>query len=185
MKKFAKLISLLFEPIIVLSVLSFVGAARSGLRARELWTFLFVALVVMVVPTFLFRVWLLKKRRVDWDIVERKNRIVPLFLLLGLVIIDTWIVSAWGNPMLTALFTAFFLWLLGFFLMTLLVKISGHTSAITLASLFLIAWYGWRLLPLLFIIPIVAWARVALGKHTVLQTVVGVIYSGTVLLLFK
>ena len=184
MKKLATIISRIFEPMVVISVLTVVGALYAGLQGSQFWSFFLVVLVLAVIPVTIFRVWLFNNRRVDWDIIDRRKRIVPLLLLLGVVAGNTWIVSLWQNREITYIFAIYLVWLVGLFLITLRFKISGHTSTIALASLLVIKWFGLGLWPLLFTIPVVAWARVTLHQHTPLQTFVGAMYSVAIFFLF-
>jgi membrane-associated phospholipid phosphatase len=52
-------------------------------------------------------------------------------------------------------------------------KISTHALGITAPLMTLVVLYGWQPLPFCILIPIVCWARVYLGSHTIAQVVAG------------
>lgn len=172
------IISRIFEPPVVMGIIVTLAALKSGLSGTDLIRFLLILYIfILGLPVFLF-IWLLKTGRVsDWDMKKRKERIVPLFAMLGLVAADIGIVSYFGNATMLMLFIFFFIWLLGFFLITLFFKISGHTSVATLAAGLLFYWYGMPAVLLFFIPPLVGWARVAGKRHTPNQVIAGAAYS--------
>lgn len=177
MKKLAPIVSRIFEPMIVFSGLLVAGALHAGLGGTTLVGFLATVFVSMILPAAALRFFLFRAYRIDWDIRERSKRIVPLLLLLGLSVINFWIVQRWNNSLLTDMFLLFLFWMAGFFAITLFWKMSGHTGVITLASLLLLEWYGWQVWPVMFTIPAVAWARVVGKNHTIGQAVGGIVYS--------
>lgn len=132
---------------------------------------------MFIAPIVVFRLWLAARFHLDWDISNRKKRIVPLIVLILFLFGALTLVNQWHNVLLTNMFVLFFLWLVGFLVITLFWKMSGHTGVITLASLLVIDWYGWELIPLFGAIAIVTWARVAGKNHTIGQAVGGIVYS--------
>lgn len=174
----ANLISRVFEPTIVLGVLVIVGALQAGLQGGTLLLFLLEVFLVMVLPVTLLRLFLvITKRMSDWDIRQRQERIIPLTILLGLVALDYVLVLSWHSRGLTQLFGLFLGWLIGFTAITFFWKISGHASVTALAGGLVLRWFGWQWWPVLLIVPLVSWARVARGDHTAGQVVVGALYS--------
>ena len=71
----------------------------------------------------------------------------------------------------------FLLWFLGFYLITLFWKISGHSGVATLGAFFVIQLFGLAWWPVFLAIPLVSWARVVRRDHTVGQVIAGVGYS--------
>lgn len=180
----ATLISRLFEPFVLFSVVTFVAALRSGLTGASMSQFITVLIVMIGLPIALLT-WAIRTKRIDnWDVTRREQRIVPMIILLILTCMYLFTVSRFGNNQLTQLFVLYFVWLAGFFLITTVWKISGHTSANALAVGLVISWFGWSWWPLLLIVPLVAWARVVRKDHTLLQVIVGVVYSWVLLVVF-
>lgn len=176
-KNIVKVISLIFEPMTVLSLLVVAGTFHAGLDAQGIVLFLLFALVVIIIPIVAMRFWFVRAQGLDWDIKDRKKRILPLAILFLFIVVDVILVHFWNNPFLTRMFVLFLVWTIGYFAITLFWKISGHTGLITLAFLLLLEWYGWQLWPILFAIPLVAWARVVTKNHTLGQAIGGIVYS--------
>jgi len=178
MKKFAAIISRLFDPINVFAVVAIIVVGRSSMPPGAMTRFFVVLFFGMFLPPLAFLLWAIKTRRVsNWDLTNRRQRVRALVVFLGLLGVDFILIQMFGNAYLVQLFLFFFFWFAGFFAITLFWKISGHTSTLTLASLFIIQWFGWALWPILLTIPLVSWARVKRKNHTVAQVVAGVLYS--------
>lgn len=160
----AQIISRLFEPMIVLFVLMITAAIRTGSSG---WFVAYITVFFSVVWSVRF--WMVRRWKLDWDISERHKRIRPLIIILGIVFFNVFVMRSWHNRELTNLFYLFAVWLFGFFLITLKYKISGHVGVITVAGLY------WN--PLLLFVPLVAWSRVALKRHTPKEVTLGFMYS--------
>lgn len=156
MNSFALFVSRLFEPAILISIV-FLVTTRS-----VFWLF------VIMGPVLGYRLWLKKHEHLDWDITDRKKRVKPLFfLLLFLAIMNLFV---WFfEPRILSISVFFLMWMMGFFLITLKYKISGHVACVTIAAMF---WW-----PMLFAIPFVGWSRVVLKKHSIGEVIAGFVYS--------
>ncbi len=180
MKKFATIISRLFDPINVFAVVAVIVVGKSNMPPGAMTRFLVVLFFGMFLPPLAFLFWAIKTRRVsNWDLTNRRQRVRAFVVFLGLLGVDFILIQMFGNAYLVQLFLFFFFWFAGFFAITLFWKISGHTSALTLATLFILQWFGWDWSPILLTIPLVAWARVKRKNHTVAQVVAGVLYSAS------
>lgn len=165
---FATLISRIFEPIVVLFVLFIVSGFQVGLsEIEQTWFVAYITALFAMVG--IIRLWMVRRWKLDWDIVERQKRIRPLLIILVIVLMNAFVIGQWYNEKLSRLFYLFVLWLFGFFLVTLKYKISGHVGIITLAAMF------WR--PALLFIPAVAWSRIVLKRHTLTEVILGFVYS--------
>ncbi len=185
MNLIATIISRLFEPFVMFSVVTITAAMHSGLAASSIPFFVGLLVLMIGIPVALLT-WAIRTKRVDnWDVSIREQRIVPMIILLALTCVYLFVVSRFGNSQLTNLFVLYFVWLVGFFLVTLKWKISGHTSANALATGLLVHMFGWSLWPILLIIPLVAWARVVRRDHTIAQVVVGAVYSWILVFIFS
>ncbi len=178
------IISRLFEPIIIVLFILVLALYRSGLNVRQVLLLLGVLIPFAIfIPIFIQLASLKSKKITDWDIKDRKQRPIIFFLLLlsnaiGLVLIRT-ITSGF----IFHLYAYCVAWFLGLFIITLFYKISGHVSMNMLVWGLVVAWYGERFWPLLFIAPIMAWARVKGKFHTPGQVFAGAAYSGLFILL--
>ena len=182
----AYLISRVFGPTVVLIALTVIAGLRSGLPGADLMWFYVTLFGFILLPVLCVRVWFIKTKRVsDWDISNRRERIVPLIILLGFDILFYCIVLQFHNQVLSSLFLLFVAWMIGFFFITVFWKISGHASIITLAIMILVAWYGKNWWPLFLLIPVVSWSRVVLKHHTLAQVIAGVVYSLCIIILYS
>lgn len=178
------IVSRVFDPPIVLSIVTILGILKNNSAYTILLLGAFMPLFIGV-PLVYF-LWLLKTGKVhNIDVTNRKERIRPLATLLLFLVVDMGIVFWIQNYFLLSLFILYFIWVIGFLLITLAWKISGHTGLITLAVGLLTLWYGYVALPLFLFIPLVAWARVVRHNHTVAQVVAGTVYSLIILAVFS
>lgn len=177
-KKTATLVSHIFEPLVVITVLGILAGFRAGLPTglRETY-FLFLGLLV-IAPIVGFRLWFMRQQGMDWDMSDRKSRIKPLLIQIVLLLFNlVLVVRVWHNSVLTGFVIAFLFWLVGFALVTTKWKISGHAGIAAFGAGMIIFWYGWVWWPLLLVVPLVSWARVIRRDHTRAQVIVGSLYS--------
>ncbi len=182
-KKIAKIISRVFEPMVVLIIMVVLGGFHAGLTGTGLTNYFLFIFLFALLPAIVFRLWYHYKKGVDWDIRDRKKRIVPLLVQIVFLILGLTVIATWGNALLTHFYLVLLIWLVGFFLVTLKWKISGHTSTLVLGIGLIISWYGWGFWPLLLTVPLVGWARINTRDHSLSQVVAGTAYS-LLLLLF-
>ncbi len=162
---------------VALTVLVVVAGFHAGLTGRALTNYFFFLFSFAIVPATVFRFWYKYKLGVDWDIRDRKKRMLPLLLQLVFLAAGIAIFARWNNPVIINIFITLLVWLTGFFLITTKWKISGHTSTLALVTGLIISWYGWAWWPILLIVPFVSWARVKTRDHTTLQVIAGAAYS--------
>lgn len=169
----ATIVSRLFEPAILMAIIFLMGGLRLGVSFVEGLGWL----AVVLVPTLSYRFWVKAKEHLDWDIKDRSRRIKPLIKLLIFFGSATVVVSI-IEPRLVSLFLFFFLWAVGFFVITAFwTKISGHAAGSALATGLFVSWFGWTWWPVLLIVPLVSWARVVTKNHSVSQVIAGALYS--------
>ena len=132
----------------------------------------------MVLPPTALLWWAVKSKRVrDWDVSDRKQRIPVLLVTLLFLSIDLLLIRFVGNAALESLLVVFIIWFVGFFAITLRWKISGHVGITTVGSVLLVLWFGASWWPIFLTIPLVAWSRIAMGKHTLNEVIGGLVYS--------
>jgi membrane-associated phospholipid phosphatase len=132
----------------------------------------------MILPPVLLFVHSIRTKKIrDWDLRRREDRLAPVLFLLIFLSIDTLIVFFIGDSFLQHLFLWYFFWMFGYFLITLVWKISGHTGSVAMAGGLMISWFGWGWWWMLLLTPLVAWTRIIRKNHTVLQTVGGALFS--------
>ncbi len=184
-KKIATIISRVCEPMVLLTIIAIVGGLHANLSSAVFSQYLLFLFVFMIAPILGLWIWFVKKEGMSWDIPNRAKRIRPLILVLGLVMLDGIFTIHLDSRALTQLFLLFLVWLVGFTAITTKWKISGHTGVAALATGLMVAWYGSLWWPVLLIVPVVGWARVVRHDHTILQVVMGAIYSWGLLAIFS
>ncbi len=144
------------------------------------WTGLYILFTILVPCLYIVR--LVQVGLVsDFHLPIREERIRPLLVTLAVAMV------AWGilhrvaaPPLLKLLASANGIQALTFFVITLRWKISLHCAAAAiLAQLALIVW-GTMALPLVASVPLIAWSRVYLHRHTIAQTVAGTALGTTI-----
>ncbi|MBC7234341.1 MAG: DMT family transporter [Chloroflexi bacterium] len=151
-----------------------------------------IGLVSIALPLLLMLRELRVGRISDWHISERSERLQPVPILVGML--------ATGMPLgILILFDGPRTLMLGFAVafglalfnlaITFWWKISQHVSTVAAATTLITGLLGLGAAPSLLLIPLVAWARVKVGAHTVMQTVAGglagVTFSLLVLYLYR
>jgi hypothetical protein len=133
---------------------------------------------LLVIPPLAYVVWLVRTGElVDIHMPDRRSRIKPLAVILGWGIGCFLLLHFLGAPsILIFVMLATMGYMMVMSAVTLFWKISFHSSAITAAaSVGIIATginTGWSISALM-LIPVVAWARVHLRRHTFGQVTAG------------
>jgi len=168
-------ISNIFSPPLVVIYGILISTYFLHTSARWVWATLFIMLFVL--PPTLYVVSLLKKGQIkDFHINVRSERVKPLFVILLNTFLGVGIFYVLGSPKFFIVFIlCCLISVLLMFFVTLSWKISGHGLAAGGLCVILISTMNEAAIPFTMIVPIIAWSRVKLSRHTVLQTVAGVI----------
>lgn len=151
---------------------------KTGLAFDQI-SVLFPALIILqvVIPfTYLFFAlrlgWVSK-----WDLPKREERRPMLMLLFVCSLVSLLLINYLGNKKLLDLFIL--LMVTGFVtsFITFFWKISIHMVLDTTVIMLINFLFGLYLWPLFLLIPVVAWARLKLGRHTLSQLIAGVLLS--------
>lgn len=182
MHSIAKTVSSAFDPLAVSAIGAAILALRSGMGWGSIASFIGLVLLFVIVPAAGYLLWCVKTGRVsNWDMSVRRERVgvfVVFLLIFAVDIAALWFLAS-ASVFRTALF--FFLWFAGFFAITLGYKLSGHTGMLTLMAGLFVRWFGPAWAMLFLTVPVVAWSRVVLKRHSLGQTIIGCAYSGAVL----
>jgi membrane-associated phospholipid phosphatase len=131
------------------------------------------ALITVVVPLF-YLVWLKQRGLItDLDVQVREQRTRPMILTLACGGVAWLVLFLGGAPAPMALLAgALWLQMLVICIITLHWKISVHCA--TAAGVATVLWmFLGASLPLLLGVPLIAWSRVRLRRHTLAQTIAG------------
>jgi membrane-associated phospholipid phosphatase len=142
-----------------------------------LWTSLCILFGSIIPYTFIL--FLYKKKKIkDLHVPNREDRIKPTLVTLVSYLLGFFMFFILKSPVyLKAIFFGSFLTTMVLTIITYFWKISFHTSWITFFCItYYIIFGNWALLLLLFI-PLVAWARVKIKRHSVGQVISGVVVT--------
>ena len=142
--------------------------------------------VSIAMPLLLLRRELQRGKISDWHITNRHERLrpVPVLATLSAALVPLALLHILDGPplLLIAFINAALLVVVGL-LITTSWKISQHVCSVAAATTLVTATVGVGVAPALLLIPIVAWARVKIQAHTLMQTVAGGIMGVSVTLI--
>jgi membrane-associated phospholipid phosphatase len=169
----ARAISDIFSPPVAAVPALALGVWASDVRGT-CWYALAYFLIAVGIPT-LYVVWAVRTGRIsDFHVSNRSERVGPFVvsLICGL---GAWLLClALGAPLdFVAPVLALLLQTLALFVITLFWQISVHTAVTASLVTFACLVIGPAAASLFVLVPLVAWARIYLGRHTVSQTIVG------------
>ncbi len=179
MKLFATIISRLLDPFLVFFSLLIMASYQGGASGKDLLSILFVIVVGILVPPVALLLWAVRTKKVtNWDVSNRTQRVWVFLIFSFFLFIDMFVINSLHNDKLSQFFTMGLVSFIGTFFITLFWKISGHLSTLAIAIGMIVHWYGFLWLPLLLLLPILCWSRVILKRHTLAQTIGGIIFGG-------
>ena len=158
-----------------------VVAASMAVPGVWLWSGVYV-LMALVAP-MLFLIWQVRHGRVtDLDVQLREQRKGSLLVTIAGFGVS-WLLMYIGQaPTLlkTMAGAGFVQWLI-VFAITLRWKISAHTSSAAGVTMLILHVFGLAAAPLVISIPLIAWSRVKLRRHTLGQTIAGALLGCAVI----
>lgn len=179
----ATIISRLFEPFFLLFLLILLTALRADITGWNLVYMMVSIIGVVFVPPSVLLLWAIRSKKIsNWDISNRRQRVKALAIFLFIFAIDMVMIFIMNNAEMTKLFLFFFITLIGFFCITLFWKLSGHLSTAMIFIGILIYWYGWWW-PLLLVLPVLVWSRIVLKRHTIAQTIGGLLFGSAMVVI--
>ncbi len=174
-RQVARWVSRIFNPILLAITSMALVAYNLAVIEPRIWFLSGLQLLISVLIPVAFITWLLARKKItDFDIYIRSQRIKPYLVIITCSAISLTIMWMIAAPKLViALSTAGLTQATIMFLVNLRWKISGHAAG--MASFTTLLWYllGPVAIPLFLGIPLMAWSRVRLRRHTLLQTVAG------------
>lgn len=174
--KLSRVLSTIFSPLLnsTFAFLILIGADGDLTPGRKVQMFSIAFIVTSVVP-IVYLGWMKWRGTVDsMDVDRRQQRLRPLIVGITSYAIGFVLLARLQAPdIVLGLMFCYATNTLFILLITRTWKVSVHATGISGPVVALVFRFGWHAVPLFILIPVVAWARVALGKHTVVQVVVG------------
>jgi hypothetical protein len=174
----ARLISNIISPPLVGILTAIAYIVYTVPQPQKVLVWLSWGLPLLIIPPLAYVIWLVRRGELaDIHMPDRRSRIKPLVVILGWSMGGLLMFHFWGAPsILIFVILATIGYMMVMSAITLFWKISFHSSAIAAtASVGIIAAginAGWSITALM-LIPVVAWARVHLRRHTLGQVMAG------------
>lgn len=175
----AHVVSAVLSPPVLAAVMLTVAGAATQMAAAWIWAG--VALASSVLAPVGYLLWLHRRGLVsDLDVQRRGERPLAFTLTaLAVTAATLWLGSA--PALLRGLSTAHLVQMTLVLLITLRWKISMHGATIAACVALLLYLVGPHAAPVLIAVPLVAWSRVRLHRHTLSQTVAGAALGGLIM----
>ena len=170
----ARIISTIFSPPL-LAMASLIIAAQAVEDEPVLyWTVIAIVLFVLIPSIYVFS--LVRRGHVtDFHIKIREQRAWPFLIILLISSIVFSVMYFGGAPRLLLIISSVaIIQLMLIMLITFRWKISGHCTAASGVAVLTVAIFGQSLLPVSLIVPVIAWSRIRLDRHTFAQSVAGI-----------
>jgi membrane-associated phospholipid phosphatase len=158
---------------LLIALLMFVGWRSTGGLRGIAWG-LVAAAVCAGLPLTIVLLGVWRRRWTDIHLGLRRQRPAPILIAVAINIAAVAVLAAMGAPReVLALILATICGLTVGLAITLWWKISGHTAVAGAAAVVVVALCGPWLAAVFLVLPLVGWARVAVGDHTPAQVTVG------------
>lgn len=178
MKLFAKCISYILSPAVILPLILILSLGNQSLTLEnDLFTFLFLITFQIIIPLVVVYGSLRSGKIASWDIPVLKDRVKLLLLTAFCYLITLLYLLVIGEQ---ELFKLNFLIVLISLLTALISKwwrISLHACAITFLALFVNYYLDLDAVWLYLVILPVCWSRYYLGKHSFFQLLAGILLT--------
>ena len=169
----ARFLSRLGSPPVIALIGIAVMAAVIGNSNGWLWALAFLILAVPL-PT-LYVLWKVRRGEItDFDIRVREQRVKPYVLILICTAVALVLMIVGRAPgLMIVVAAAGWVQTAILFIVTLWWKISAHCTAMAGLAVLALGTIGMAAWPLMLGLPLVAWSRVRLRRHTLRQTIAG------------
>jgi membrane-associated phospholipid phosphatase len=181
-KKAARLVSNIFNPFLislaVIVLLSFTSA--SSISTSIKW--LSISISLSILPIFIVVVYLVHNHKIEGIFIRARKQRNRIYLLASVcTAVNCAVLYYLGAPrVLTASFVAGLLAIVIFMCINLWWKISVHTAFVTASVTVLIILYGTLGLLSAVLLPVMAWSRIELGRHSPAQVAVGAVLAALI-----
>ena len=170
----ARVLSEAFQPPFTVAVMLLVSPAASPGWPGTVWYGALAALTTCLLPFAILLALVRAGRVTDHHVSERAQRLPVLIMTLGCIAAGLGLLAALGAPSsVLAMTVALVAGVAVMAVVSLRWKISGHSASVAAAAVtlpFLLGPQWWFALAL---VPLVAWARVTIGAHTLGQVLAG------------
>ena len=184
-QKLARIITNILNPFLLSLLILVLLAIESSTSTEEAIKWSLIGLALSVFPVFAVVLYLVSKKKLDGIFINpRQQRHRIYFLAILCSIIGYIVLVVLGAPqLLVASFAAGLAAVIVFMVINLFWKISLHTAFITASATVLIIVYGDTAAWTVLLVPLVAWARIAMKRHTPAQVITGAVLASLIITL--
>jgi membrane-associated phospholipid phosphatase len=181
-KRLAKLTSDILNPFLVSFVTTLLLAFKATSGTAEALKWAAIATAFSVLPVWLIVIYLVRRHKLDGIFANSRPQRTIVYLMAGLCGILGGIVLYYleAPTLLVATFVAGLASIAVFMGINLMWKISLHTAFTAAAAAVLIIVFGAAAAPAVVLLPLVGWARVALGSHSPAQAIAGALVAAAI-----
>ncbi len=174
-KRIANLASNILNPFLVSLVLILLLSFKSASSALDAvkWSLILIALSIL--PVFLVITYLVRSEKLDGIFIKVRKQRTKIYLLAGVCAGVAYIILLCfeAPPTLVATSVAGLSAVVIFMGINLWWKISLHTAFVTALVTILIILYGSIVAVAIVLVPLIAWARIELKRHSLAQVAAG------------
>lgn len=175
----ARIISFMFNPLMVMVFAPYVLVSRTTHDSEAAFYWTIYTLIFLMVLSLFVVIAVKKKIFTDLDVSKREQR--PLVFFVGLLLATIYMISLFVLHAPYILYVLVIGIMLGVCFVSIInrwVKASVHMATITALILPVAVSFGQYYLLLLFLIPLLAWARISAKRHTLPEVLVGTTIGG-------
>jgi len=181
-KRIAQWVSNILNPffisLVLIPLLSY--KSTSTVSGTLKWSLILIA--ISILPVYLFIIFMVRSGRIKNTFTPIRSQRTKIYLAASICAVVGYIIlRCFGAPpALVATSVAGLSAVVIFMGINLLWKISLHTAFITASVTLLIILYGSTIALAAVLIPLVAWARIALKRHSLAQVVTGALLATSI-----
>ena len=174
-KRIAKLTSATLNPFLVSLVMIVLLSFKSTSSTFDALKWSLILIAFSILPVFSAIVYLVRRQRLDGIFINARKQRNNIYLLASVCAVVGFLVLSYLEAplILRATFVAGLSMVVIFMCINLLWKISVHTAFVTASITILIILYGAIGAVATALLPLMAWARIELKRHSPAQVVIG------------
>ncbi|MFH1383062.1 MAG: hypothetical protein ABIH70_09270 [Chloroflexota bacterium] len=178
----ANVASNILNPILMSLLIIFLLAFSAGTGTLDTLKWAGISIVIGLVPVVLIVLYLVQNDRLDTVFINTREQRTKIYLLGSVCAVAGYAVLALlkAPPMLLAAFAAGFATTIVFMLINLRWKISMHTAMVADSVTVLAFLFGWFAAIGAVLLPLTAWSRVELKRHSLAQTITSAVLSSLI-----
>jgi len=181
-ERIANLTSNTLNPFVISLVLILLFSFRSTSSALDVVKWSLISVAVSLLPVLFVVIYLVRNQKLEGLFIITRRQRTKIYLLAGVCAgIDCIILANLGAPKeLMAAFIAGFSAVIVFTGINLLWKISIHTAFVTASVTALIILYGAIAAIAVVLVPLMAWSRIELKRHSPAQVAAGALLAALI-----